>query len=112
MRIAIVLMFAALVFGQTPQPHRGIGDVVTIDDGGRKLVLLSSTNDGYDEMAKTGRAHDTVGMREMALSGRVFVVPVGTLARVIDTSFTMRRVRILTGKKKDAAGWLPFEYVK
>ena len=63
-------------------------------------------------MAKAGRAHDSVGMRQMVITGRVFAVPVGTQARVIDTSFAMRRVRILDGKHKDAAGWLPFEYVK
>jgi len=99
---------------QTPQtlPRRGIGDIGTIDDGSSSPVPLSSTKDGHDEMAKAGRAHDTVGLRQMVLTGRAFVVPVGTQARVIDTSFAMRRVRILDGKHKDAAGWLPFEYVK
>jgi hypothetical protein len=99
---------------QTPQtfPHLGVGDIGTIDDGSGSLVTLSSTKDGYDEMAQAGRAHDTVGIRQLVLMGRVFVVPVGTQARVIDTSFAMRRVRILDGKHKDAAGWLPFEYVK
>ena len=99
---------------QIPQtlPRLGIGDIGTIDDGSSSPVPLSSTKDGYDEMAKAGRAHDTVGLRQMVLTGRAFVVPVGTQARVIDTSFAMRRVRILDGKQKDAAGWLPFEYVK
>jgi hypothetical protein len=99
---------------QTPQtlPRLGLGDIGTIDDGSGSPVPLSSTKDRYDEMAKAGRAHDTVGIRQMVLTGRVFVVPVGTQAKVIDTSFAMRRVRILDGKHKDAAGWLPFEYVK
>ena len=99
---------------QNPQtlPRLGVGDIGTIDDGSRSPVPLSSTKDGYDEMAKAGRAHDTVGIRQMVIAGRVFAVPVGTQARVIDTSFTMRRVRILDGEHKDAAGWLPFEYVK
>ena len=63
-------------------------------------------------MAKAGRAHDTVGIRQLVLAGKVFGVAEGTRARVIDMAFAMRRVRILTGKNKDAAGWLPFEYVK
>jgi len=100
----------------TPPPpgpsHLGIGDMGTIDDGSNSPVPLSSTQDGYEEMAKAGRAHDTVGIRQMVLLGRVFAVPVGTVARVIDTSFAMRRVRILNGKYKDAAGWLPYGNVR
>jgi hypothetical protein len=91
---------------QAPQtlPRLGVGDIGTIDDGSTSPVPLSSTKDGYDEMAKAGRAHDTVGIRQMVLTGKVFAVPVGTQARVIDTSFAMRRVRILRWDAQGCGG--------
>jgi hypothetical protein len=109
---AILLGWAAIFTAAQTTPRLRIGDIGMINDGSRSPVPLSSTKDGYEEMAKAGRAHDTVGLRQMVLAGKVFAVPVGTRARVIDMSFAMRRVRILDGKYKDAAGWLPFEYVK
>ena len=91
--------------------HIPIGGTGTIRSGG-PIALLSTTKDGYDEINDALAAKDKIGLRNLLMTRKAFTVKSGTRGLVIDSSWTLKRVRILDGDHKDAAGWLPFEFVK
>lgn len=103
---------AAVAPSVPTEAHRlSIGDSGTIDNG-LPIVMLSTTKDGYDDISNGMAAKDKVGLRDLILTGKAFTVKAGTHAKVIEVAFALRRVRILDGEKVNAAGWLPFEWVK
>ena len=107
-RLLALFLLAGVAFAAG---HIGLGDSGTIDNG-VSVVMLSTTKDGYDDINKGLAARDKVGLVNLIRTGRAFTVKRGTRAKVIDVTFAMRRVRIMDGEKVNAAGWLPFEYLK
>jgi hypothetical protein len=80
-----------------------VGDHGVVDSGA-KATFLGTTKDNYDEVMKAAMAHDKQGMLESLIAGKAFIVDQGTRVLVIDSSFTLKRVRLLSGTKSGKAG--------
>ncbi len=75
-------------------------------------VVVCASKDAYDEFQKLAVAEDYVGMAQMEAAGRLFRVPNGTKARVIDTAFEKREVRIMDGEHTGRSGWVTSSLVQ
>jgi hypothetical protein len=83
-------------------------------DVGADVVLRVSSGDvvlGVDELAygefiKLALAKDYLGMGQMEGAGKLFRVPSGTKARVVDSGFEKRQVRIMEGSSFGRSGWV------
>ena len=69
-------------------------------------VVLCVDESAYSEFLKLALAKDYLGMGKMEGTGRLFRVPSGTKARVIDSGFEKRQVRIMDGSSFGRSGWL------
>lgn len=87
-------------------------------DDPEQVLFLAPTPKIYNDVSGMFLAKDfSLGaMRELAAKG-VFGVSNGSRIRVLDTTFTLTRVRILEGirpidsDKVGLSGWLPYEWV-
>lgn len=73
---------------------------------------LAVDEESMDLWTKACVAKDYIGMAQLEASGRVFPVPNGTKVLVIDSSFAIKKVRVLEGDAYGKSGWLPYEWVK
>ena len=90
---------------ETSPPVAQVGsDVVLSVSSGD--VVVCSTEEAYDEFLKLSVAQDYLGMGQMEGAGRLFRVPSGTKAKVIDTGFEKREVRIMEGAAFGRSGWV------
>ncbi|MBA7670164.1 hypothetical protein ES703_78308 [subsurface metagenome] len=92
-----------LFTGERGYLHSGVGQVVL---GVDKKTLK--------EMNAAVIAKDTFGLDKLIKSGRIFTVPDGTKILMLDSgwSFLVEKVRILDGKYRGKAGWVPYERVR
>lgn len=97
-----------------PQYKPSSGDkAILYDMNGRKGNCWLATNIiWFDEMAKAGRAGDTVGIQELMQDGRMELVPTGTPVLVLEYhdysvlgKASACEVRILDGEFRDKAFW-------
>ena len=78
---------------------------------GRSSVTVAVDEKALDELisAISTRGDD---LDRLLQSGRVFVVPNKTRARIIETSFNKLKVRILEGDKVMHEVWVPERWVR
>ena len=100
-----------------PVPTNEPSAPITMKDGGADVTLtvtagVCPTKADFDELTKLALANDTVGGQQMINSGRVLVVSSGTKAKIIETSFTAYRIRIMSGKYAGRDGWVVREAVQ
>jgi len=94
-----------------PEPSRTVGsDVVLHVSSGDVIVCVDEA--AYDELLKLAVAKDYLGIGLLEGAGRVFRVPSGTKARVIDSGFEKREVRIMEGPSFGRSGWVTFTIVQ
>jgi len=75
------------------------------------FVLLGASKESYDAFLDAQIATDSFGTSELLQSGLIFSVPADTKILVIDSTFAMRKVRILEGERIGQIGWVPYEFV-
>lgn len=90
-----------------PVPVRGTE--VTLRSRGTRVFIV--TDAGWDEFERARAASDDIGMGVLIVQRKVFLVKVGTRAKVIDTGLFTVKVRILEGDHFGAAGWIDREFV-
>lgn len=92
----------------TPTPKR----LATGQQGTAKSDTLAAVDDpSWDAMWKAITAKDQMGITELMLRGKVFMISQGTKVQAIDSSFTATKVRVLDGSHIGKAGWVPYEMV-
>jgi hypothetical protein len=64
------------------------------------------------ESMQLSLANDELGLEKMESQGRIFVVEQGTQALLLEGGFMTARVRILSGKYRGEAGYLPVEFIQ
>lgn len=79
-------------------------DVVLSVSSGDVVVCVSK--EAYDKFVKLAVAKDYLGMGQMEVAGLLFRVPSGTKAKIIDSGFEKRQVRIMEGASFGRAGWI------
>ncbi len=117
--VLVVLIIIGISMGTCPggtttetTPSVTIGSEAFIRAGNLDTVYLAVDKQSMDMWAKAGLAKDYIGMAQLEASGRIFPVPNGTKVLVIDSSFTLRKVRVLEGDAYGKSGWLPYEWVE
>ncbi len=95
----------------SPSSSRSVGSDVVLRVSSGDVVVCTS-EDAYDEFLKLAIAEDYLGMAQMEASGRLFRVPSGTKAHVIDTGFEKREVRIMDGEHFGRSGWVTSSLVR
>jgi len=80
---------------------------------GPDICVVAATENSWREHKKALRAGDTYGGADLLMSGKIFVVKQGTRALVVDynPSTALSKIRIVEGKGKGLAGWVPFEHI-
>jgi hypothetical protein len=84
--------------------------VILYNDG--NYVFLTPLKNDHDEFQRLANAGDSYGVAEMIYINRLFTVDSGTKGLVINTGFSLVRVRILSGKQAGNSGWVNREFVK
>ena len=110
--LLIVLGIVALIFARSlmscspGSSTASVGsDVVLRLSNGSGDIVLCTNESAYDEYVKLAVAKDYLGMAKMESRGRLFRVPSGTKARVIDIGFEKREVRVMEGEHFGQSGW-------
>ncbi len=94
----------------------GIGDEVMLNSNEDtsicdRFMVIGITKDDEDEVVKLSVAEDSTGLVKMVLDNKAFMAKNCSKAKLIESTFTLRRVRILDGDTAGFDGWLPFEWV-
>jgi hypothetical protein len=88
-----------------------VGQNAVVDNGG-PMVMLATTEAALDDLSKARIAGDKMGTFQVMAEGRAFPVDARTKVLVLDTTFTLRKVRVLEGPHLGKAGWVPMDWVK
>ncbi len=112
-------MVAFLAKGNLPQPNgaeaphsesqtprAGDGVVITTE------MWLSVDESTHKESLKLVTANDEVGLEQMERQGRIFVVPAGTTAVLLEGGLFTSRVRIRSGQHSGKAGYITSDFVQ
>lgn len=73
---------------------------------------IGITKQDYSELTRALMSGDNAGVTNLIYSGKAFIVPTGTRAKIIEYTATLRRVRILDGDFAGQDGWCAMEHVK
>jgi hypothetical protein len=92
-------------------PVKMVGQNAVVDNGG-PMVMLATTEAALEDLSKARIAGDKMGIFQVMAEGRAFPVDSKTKILVLDTTFTLRKVRVLEGPHLGKAGWVPMEWVK
>jgi len=89
-----------------------IGDMVTIRlPSSNDEPVLCATREAQDQFTKLAVAHDTLGIGTLLVANVCFLVEPGASARLIDSGFGVKQVRVMDGKQFSRSGWLPSEWI-
>jgi hypothetical protein len=97
---------------QIPSGTSEVGSTVQLISQPNQVVYVGVDYSDLDALTKAIAAKDPEGVSELLESGRVFRVPNGTKARLLEVSFLARKVRILEGPHRSKAGWIETEFVQ
>lgn len=73
---------------------------------------IGVTKQAYSELTRSLMSGDNAGVTNLIYSGKAFIIPAGTRAKIIEYTVTLRRVRILDGDFAGQDGWCAMEHVK
>lgn len=92
--------------------HVNTGDECYLYSG-TGIVVLARTKEAMDEFIDVGRARDSVGLAEMVVAHKLFVVDANCRAKLLEKDTFIRRVRISPdqGNNSGEAGWVTMETV-
>jgi len=110
--VAILIYSLTLGCGGISETTPAVGSEAFIRVPNLDTVQLAVDKESSEMWIKACVAKDYIGMVELEASGRIFTVPSGTKVLVIDSSFAIRKVRVLEGDAFGKSGWLPYEWVK
>ena len=97
----------------TSEPPISIGDVAVLSWSDSDAAGYLAVDDAsWDLMFEAITARDNVGLSQLVQARRVYVVPTGTKARVLEFGFTSYKVRLMDGPSAGAAGWVVREFVQ
>lgn len=77
-----------------------------------KMTGVCLTKNYHDDWVNAEVAGDMEGITNLVFSGRCFLVEKGERVLVIESSWTLRKVRMRSGPYKGRAGWVYMEAVK
>lgn len=69
-----------------------------------------ATKEDLKEIVKISIAHDNYGIQEMLMNGTAISLNKGVKVLLLDTGFTWKKVRLLSGKYKGVAVFIPTEF--
>lgn len=89
-----------------------VGEDATVTLGTGEKVMACRTAEGLDEFYRLSNAGDTLGIAQLALSGRCALLEDSTLVRVIDRGIGTRQVRVLEGPLIGESWWTSEEWLR
>lgn len=79
---------------------------------GTKGVIVGTTRDNFGEITEAQRINDTLGLANLALAGRAFLLDDGAKVLVLGRSLDgLYQIRSLEGPTIGRSGWVPKEWV-
>lgn len=103
----IVVALLILIYSSAQAQMPGQESVITM-----KMTGACLTKDYHDEWVRSEIAGDMEGITNLCLLGRCFLVKQGERVLVIESSWTLRKVRMRSGPDKGRAGWVYMEAVR
>lgn len=88
-----------------------VGDVCYLSSGSGNDVAVAISKEAQNRLTDASVAKDEYGFRQVFLEGDAFIVQTNTKVRVLDSTWTLKQVRILEGEYINKAVWLPYEWV-
>lgn len=98
----------------TPYPtysYAAVGSVAELHDSSKKNVLVAISSEALDDLCKTMRAKDKVGLKLLYLEGKIFLVSDGIRCRVLERTFSYAQVRLEEGDDIGRAVWVLKKWV-
>ena len=86
------------------------GTVSLYMDG--SVILCGTTKGNYEDGIDALVKRDEYGLQEMLANGKLFDVPSGTDALVLERHLTTAKVRILEGTYKNRIAWIAIEAIR
>lgn len=74
-------------------------------------VVVATDKGALDEFIKCAAREDYFGAAELQQAGRLFFVSPYTKVLVLDTSWSKKEIRIMSGEQAGRKGWVPSEWV-
>lgn len=98
----------------TPAASARPGEEGSLSGTSGVLTPVAISEATLSDFLRSNRVGDKDGIVQMIVAGRIFTVENGTRVLVIDYGKGMfvRKIRILEGKMKGQAGFVPMEWVK
>lgn len=75
-------------------------------------TILGTTKENLDKIVSASVKKDNYGILELMKQGRAFGVEAGNKVLIIDSTFTLYQVRILSGAMTGRSGWIPKEFIQ
>ncbi len=76
------------------------------------VTAICSTKNTHDELRNAQVAGDTEGVAQLLMFGKCSIVRKGDEYRILENSWTISKVRMLTGESKKKAGWIYNEAIR
>lgn len=95
----------------TPARSLAVGETGKLDDAGQD-VLVASDEEAMAEAQRAGRNNDKGALTSLVAQGRIFLVPSGTLVKVVQLELTRTKIQVLQGNQSGKTGWVSMELVK
>ncbi len=92
---------------ETTDTRHKVGDTIVLSEE----IVLGREKGDIDKFFSSVRAKDNYGVNSMLLDGSAIDLDAGTKVLVIDSSFTMDQVRVLSGPHAGESGWSAFELI-
>ncbi|MHC5538402.1 hypothetical protein ACYOEI_09250 [Singulisphaera rosea] len=83
------------------------GDPVVLERSGGEDVYLALDGGAIDSMMDSLQSANTDAIQRMVKAGKVIVVPNGTVAKVVETAASSKRVQIMVRPHYGTLAWLP-----
>jgi len=110
--LAFILIILSYISCATPESSVSVGKEGRLYSEGSLDLPVAVSEQALEETVQAFVSKDKYGQAELMIQGKWFPVENNTKVLVIDRSFARRKVRILEGKHKGRAGWVPMEFVK
>lgn len=97
---------------QSQVVYASVGEEGVLDPkSGDEEWLVAVDEEALDALTDASVARDSYGISELLMAHKLFAVPVNTRVKVIDTTATKTKIRVLEGDQMGKDGWVSYEFV-
>lgn len=86
-----------------------VGNVVTVT---AESAFAAVDDEAWDALNEAAVADDKVGVRDLVLNGKVFLLSKGESVKVLELGFESTKIRVVDGANTESVGWVLTNSIK